>query len=197
MTLRLTELSNVYKRRTLKVQYGNTQAYPYAATLSTHFDRTANQLTGTALAAGSKAAINPGSVAIKLVGEIVTLSGSTEAANTNQTDTVAAATRGFGLFGNFVGGQLDELGSRSEVSVWRGAGSVYEVLAPAFDDTGLAADGAAEDGTAGTETYMTANSQGLLVFDALAVTPYTASHMSVVRLINRLSANAIIVECLV
>lgn len=190
MTIRLTELSNVYKRRTLKVQYGNTQAYPFAATLSANFDRTAGQINVT----GSKAAINPGSVAIKLVGEIVTLSGSTEGSATN---TVAAATRGFGLFGNFVGGQLDELGSRSEVSVWRGAGSVYEVLAPAFDDTGLSADAAAEDGTAGTETYLTAASDGRLVFDNLAVTPFTASHMSVARLINRLSANAIIVECLV
>lgn len=191
MTIRLTELSNVYKRRTLKVQYGNTQAYPFAATLSANFDRTAGSQLGVT---GSKAAINPGSVAIKLVGEIVTLSGSAEGAATN---TVAAATRGFGLFGNFVGGQLDELGSRSEVSVWRGPGSVYEVLAPAFDDTGLAADAAAEDGTAGTETYMTAASDGRLVFDNSALTPFTASHMSVVRLLNRLSANAIIVECLV
>jgi len=189
--LRLTNLSNIYKRRTLRVLYGNTQAYPYAATLSANFNRVTGGQIGVT---NSKAAINPGSVAIKLVGEIVTLAGSTEG---SATDTVASNTRGFGLFANFVGGELDELGTFTEVGVWRGPGSVYEVLAPAFDATGLATDAALEDGTADTETYMTAAADGRLVFDNAALTPYTTNAMAVVRLISYLSANAIIVECLV
>lgn len=190
--LRLTDLSNLYKRRTLRVLYGNTQAYPYAATLSANFDRVAGGQVGVT---GSKAAINPGSVAVKLAGEVVTLANSVEGSAPTASDD-----RSFGLFANFVGGQLDELGTRSEVGVWRGPGSVYEVLAPAFDDAGLAAAVAAEVGTQATEVYMTAGTDGRLVYDAAAIggtAPFVTGHRAAVRVIDRLSANAIIVESLV
>lgn len=194
--LRLTNLSNVYKRRTLRVLYGNTQAYPYAATLSSFFDRTAG---GQLAVTNSKATINPGSVAVKLVGEIVTLAGSTEGANPT---VETAAVRPFGLFANFVGGELDELGTAVEVGVWRGVGSVYEVLAPAFDaagGVGMSVAAAAEAGSAATNdvTNLVAAADGRLVQDSLAVSPYVASHRAAARLISYLSANAIIVESLV
>lgn len=186
--LRLTNLSNVYRKRTLRVLYGNTQAYPYAATLSANFDRTATQVTG------AKCAILPGSVAVKQVGEIVTLAGSTEgSAPTVETVKV----RPFGLFANFVGGELDELGSFTEVGVWRGVGSVYEILAPAFDSTDLSADAALETGEDDTEVYLAATSTGVLGENDSLEVPFADDLHAAARLISFLSLNAIIVELLV
>jgi len=53
--------------------------------------------------------------------------------------TSVATVTPFGLLGNFVGGTLDDLQDANEIGVWYGPGSVYELLYPAFDDTGLAA----------------------------------------------------------
>lgn len=181
--LRLTNLANKYQRRTLRVLYGQTQAYPYDAQLDSAFDRTAGALSGAAAITGAKAAILPGLVAVKKAGEVVTVSG---ARGTNQ--------RPFGLFANFVGGELTDIPSDFDrVGVWRGAGSVYEILAPAFDDTSLSTDAAAEDGTVANEVYLNSNAKGQLV----AATPgaYTVSEAA--RLMTRLSANAAIVELLV
>lgn len=192
--LRISKLANQYRRRTLRVLYGPTQGYPYAATLSTNFNR-AGGVINLANNVG-KAAIYPGMVAVKLVGEVVTLHGSTEGTG---TDTIATPSlRPFGLFGNHVGGELDDLGDNAQVGVWKGPGSVYHILAPAYDDTGLAAPAAAEDAAAlANEVYMNPGTDGRLVFDNSAVTPFTTDHVQTVRLISRLSANAAIIELLV
>jgi hypothetical protein len=193
--LRLTKLSNQYRRRTLRPLYESSQAYPYAASLSTNFDRTGGQLSGGQVVTGSKTAILPGAVAIKLVGETVTLAGSPEGAAPN---VVTNVLHPFGLFGNFVGGELDELGDRAEVSVWKGPGAVFEVLAPAFDDTGLAAATAAEDGTAAAvEVYLQTGTDGRMVYSASALQPWSAANKAVARVVNRLSSNAVVVELLV
>lgn len=180
--LRLTKLSNKYKRRTLRALYAHTQAYPYAATLDSAFDRTAGQLSGAGAITGSESAIMPGSVLVKKVGEAVTLSG---AAGANQ--------RAFGLSANYVGGSMDELGDAAEIGVWRGAGSVFQILAPAFDDTGASAAAAAEAGTVATEVYMNSSSKGVLVADAAGAKGVSDA----ARLLSRPSANTIIVELLV
>lgn len=180
--LRLQKLANVNKRRTLRAMYAQTQAYPYAATLDAGVDRTATNPFSIAAEAG-KAAIWPGMVAAKTTGENVEVA-------------VADTQRAFGLFANFVGGEMDELGDRTEVGVWRGAGSVFEVLAPVFVDTGLAAAAAAEDGAGANEVYLSANTDGRLELDADA-NPYTTGHRAVARLVRRLSDKAIIVELLV
>ncbi len=193
--IRPTKLSNINRRRTLRVLYGPTQAYPYAATLSSNFDR-----SGGVLALANhvgKAAIFPGMVAVRLVGEVVTLAGSTEGSATNLVTT--PSLHPFGLFANHVGGELSDIDTnQSEVGVWRGKGSVYQVLAPAFDDTGLAAAAAAEDGAAlANEVNMVPGTDGRLVFDNAAVNYETADHVPAARLISRLSDKAIIIEALV
>jgi len=132
---------------------------------------------------GAKAAILPGLVATKLAGEVVTLA-----------NTYADTERPFGLFANFVGGELSDIPSDfDQVGVWRGAGGVFEILAPAFDDTDLATDAAAEDGLGATEVYLTNNSAGALV----SAGPNSHVENEPARLLKRLSANAIIVELLV
>lgn len=181
--LRLTNLSNKYQRRTLRVLYGNTQAYPYDAQLDPSFDRTQGALAGANAITGAKAAILPGLVAVKKTAETVTVSG-----------TWATSQRPFGLFANFVGGDLSDIPSDFDrVGVWRGVGSVYEILAPAFDDTNLATETGGEVGTAATEVYMNSGSKGQLV--AATAGAYVVN--SAARALNRLSSNAVIVELLV
>lgn len=181
--LRLTKLSNKFRRRTLRPFYAHTQAYPYAAQLDPAFDRNLGQLAGANAVAGSKAAILPGSVMTKLAGEVVTLSGATD------------TERAFGLAANFVGGELDELGDNTEVGVWRGVGSVWQILAPAFDATGISAAAAAEDGTDEKEVYLRSGADGRLKL----VTPGNPGQAfgNTARLIQSLSANTIVVELLV
>jgi hypothetical protein len=162
--------------------YAQTQAYPYAATLDAGVDRTATNPFSIAAEAG-KAAIWPGMVAAKTTGESVKVA-------------VADTQRAFGLFANFIGGELDELADRTEVGIWRGAGSVFEVLAPVFVDTGMAAAAAAEDGAGANEVYLSANTDGRLELDTDA-DPYTTAHRAAARLVRRLSDKAIIVELLV
>jgi hypothetical protein len=198
--LRLTNLANVNRRRTLRALYAQTQGYPYAVALDPSFDRSQTNPFDDAAHAG-KAAIWPGMVALKTVGETVRPQC---AAQYNDDDgTQEGARRAFGLFANFVGGELNEIGTDgtrpggSEVGVWRGVGSVYEVLAPVFVDTGLAAEAADEDGTASNEIYMTGDEEsGRLYWDNDA-RPGMDWHNSTARLVKRLSDKAIIIELLV
>lgn len=184
--LRLTNLANKYQRRTLRVLYGNSQAYPYDAQLDSGFVRT----TMFTPNGGSvqKAAILPGLVAIKKAGEVVTL------ANETWDDE-----RPFGLFANFVGGELSDIPTDFDrVGVWRGVGSVYELLAPVFDDNAgiLAGEQTEEDGEGGNEIYFQNNSVGQLVIGPSSEgAPYAVNYAA--RLLNYLSANAIVVELLV
>jgi len=183
--LRLTNLANKYERRTLRPLYAQTQAYPYDAQLDAAFDRTVMFDSATPAVAASKAAILPGLVASKGVGETVTLSN------------VNAAGRPFGLFANYVGGELSDIPSDFDrVGIWRGVGGVFEILAPVFSDANdLAGDAALEVGNDPTlEKYMNSNASGQL--EAPATSAVWAIGDSA-RLVKYLSANAIIVELLV
>jgi len=182
--LRLTNLANKYQRRTLRPLYAQTQGYPYDATLDASFDRGTMFDSATPNAAASKAAILPGLVASKLVGETVTLATARE-----------TASRDFGLFANFVGGELSDIPSDfDKVGVWRGAGSVYEILAPVFSDANsLATIAGQEDGTVAKEVYLNSNAKGQLEAPGAAA----AALGTTARLVKYLSANAIIVELLV
>jgi hypothetical protein len=198
--LRLTNLANVNRRRTLRALYAQTQGYPYAVALDPSFDRSQTDPFDDADHAG-KAAIWPGMVALKTVGETVRPQNANQYMDDNSTNE--GARRAFGLFANFVGGELNEIGTDgtrpggSEVGVWRGVGSVYEVLAPVFIDTGLAAEAADEDGTASNEIYMTGDEDsGRLYWDNDA-RPGMDWHNSTARLVKRLSDKAIIIELLV
>lgn len=186
--IRLTNLANKYQRRTLRVLYGQSQAYPYDAQLDPTFDRTAGALSGVNAIAGAKAAILPGLAAVLKAGEVVAPIAAAWATTT--TDY-----RVFGLFANYVGGELTDIPTDFDrVGVWRGVGSVYEILAPAFDDTSLSTDTTAVDGTAAKEVYMAPSAKSQLV----AQTPGAfISPNPTARAINRLSANAVVVELLV
>lgn len=181
--LRLRNLGDLNRKRTIKPIYTHTQAYPHAATLDANFNRAAGQLTGDPASDGSKAAINPGAVMTKLADDVVTLSGAT------------AGSKAFGLAAQFVGGDMDELHGDSTIGVWRGGGT-FLLRAPAFNATGLADAALAEDGTAGKEVYLLSDTDGRLVQDDNAVESSTTKR-AVARLITMHSDKAIEIELLV
>jgi hypothetical protein len=159
--LRLGKLRNKNQKRTLRVLYGQTQAYPYAATLaSTLFnsdgsfhaplasdtdlpDRTVDAFT-------YKSGLLAGTVLIKHSGETVKVAiGST-------------GERPFGLLANNVGGELDEVGDERSVGVWRGPDAVVEVLAPAFNPTGITSAALSTAADAGSPILLYAGTDGRL-----------------------------------
>src|SRR5688572_4233393 len=189
--LRIRNLSNAMQKRTLRVLHGQTQATPYAGTLhpalrnvdgsfrapitadTTPIDYTANTFTVQGgLPAGLVMARSQGEAFLPHPG--------------NNT------ARPFGLLANFVGGTLDDLQDSNEIGVWYGVGSVYEVLYPAFDDTGLAAAHAAAGVTAGNPVLLYAQTSGLL-----GVTNPGGNSTPVAELIERRSAAVIQVKLLV
>lgn len=105
--LRTRNLSDLFAKRSLQPRLAYSQATPYPgfADLTT---------IGTST-------IVPGMVAVKQVGELFTFATSV----TNVP---------FGLFGNYVNGNLDDLNGGSEVSVWRGGPDAeFEIYQDALD----------------------------------------------------------------
>jgi hypothetical protein len=122
----------------------------------------------------------PGTVVVKGVNEQVVVATGAN-----------AAIRPFGLLANFVGGTLDDIKGNNEVGVWRGPDSVYDILAPAFDDTGLAAAYAAA--TPGNPVKLFAGVDGRLS----ATSGNGGSAIPVALLIDRPSAARITIDLLV
>lgn len=204
--LRLKNLSNKYQKRLIRPIYAQTQATPYATSLD---DQT---LTGPNAATGRTSFRNgDGSRYLPLSGDTNPLGTRTAAAYTTKGslasgvvmvrtvgEKVAVGTgidaleQPFGLLANFVGGDLDDLGDENTVGVWRGANhAFFEILAPGFDDTGLAAAYAAiANGVGSVKLY--AGPDGRLVYLS---SPST--RIAVARLIERVSSSRILIELLV
>lgn len=188
--LRIRNLSNAMQKRTLRVLHGQTQATPYAGTLHPALRNTdgsfrvpiaadTTPVDYTATTFTLQGGLVPGTVMIKGPGE--SFLPARGGANTD---------RPFGLLANFVGGTLDDLQDSNEIGVWYGPGSVYEVLFPAFDDTGLAA--AYAGAAAGSPVLLYAQTNGLL-----GSTNPGGSAVAVAELIERRSAAVIQIKLLV
>jgi hypothetical protein len=110
--LRANSLKRLTQKRTIRPLYAWHQATPYACFLDA--------------AVVSTTVIYPGQVASKSTGEQMVLS--------------TATTVPFGLFANFIHGDMDEIGSGTEIGVWRGGpDATFEVLAgPTTSETPLA-----------------------------------------------------------
>ena len=137
--IRAKKLSLISARRTLRALYAQSQGYPYAAQLptptatATDFNYTNPAVNQTTLAAFGETS----GVAQIFPGAVLSLTGvnpeEVDLATADDYDAAGIAAVPFGLSANFVGGDLDELADLQEVGVWRGSGSVWIVLAPAFD----------------------------------------------------------------
>ena len=104
--IRARKLSNVHKKRSCRPLYSHHQATPYAAFLDT--------------ASVGSTVINPGMVATQI--------GATEKMGLCNTTLPP-----FGLFANFINGDMDELGDGTEIGVWRGGkDAVFEILTDAL-----------------------------------------------------------------
>ena len=178
--LRIQNISAANQQRTLRALYAQTQAYPYAAALSESTWGTAGTATGDFVKGSGTA---PGTA-----GNGPVFPGMVAGLSPEQGEKIAVLTGGtalspFGLFGNFIGGEFDEIGDFTEVGVWRGPASVFEVLAPAFNSNITAADVGTD---AGRKLYADAN--GLLNDTAVDSGP------AVARLIDYVSEKKIIIE---
>lgn len=185
--LRVRNLSNVLQKRLIRPKYAHTQGYPYSAILDPSLRNAdgsfrAPLATDTLPVARSLAAfllqggLVPGTVMVKSVGESAVVATG---ANVAQVP--------FGLLGNFVGGTLDDLQDGNEIGIWRGIDSTYELLSPAYDDTGLAAAYAAA--TPGNPVKLYAGPDG-----RLTATSPGANAVVVAHLINRPSGSKIEID---
>jgi hypothetical protein len=110
--IRANKASRAFQKRTIRPLYAWHSATPYAAFLDA--------------AAVATTVLYPGQVAVKTTGE--------------QMDYARANTDvPFGLFNNFINGDMDDLGGGTEIGVWVGGhDAVFEVLAgPTSTETPL------------------------------------------------------------
>jgi hypothetical protein len=94
-----------------------------------------------------------------------------------------------GLLGQWLGGTFDNVGTSNQVGVWMGPDSTYDLLAPAWNDSGLAAAIAAAG--AGVQVKLYAGTDG-----RLCITD-TGSNVAVARVIQRISAAVLRIQLLV
>lgn len=187
------------QKRHLRVVEGQTQATPYAGYLDPSLRNADGSLrlptaTDTLPVKRSVAAFNfqggliPGIVMVKTSGENFTVAAGED-----------AAIKPFGLLGQFVGGSFDGVKSTNEIGVWYGPGSVYDILAPAWNDTGLAAEitTAASANTGSKTVFLYAGGDGRLAGVGATVKTSVGSQLPVAEVIERMSEAVLRIKLLV
>lgn len=179
--LQIRNLSNAMQKRLIRPLYAHTQATPYAATLDPLLRNTdgsfraplntenqAGMGARTANAFTLQGGIVPGTCMVKNAGEGMLVHNGLN----------VATVKTWGLLANFVGGTLDDIKDENQIGVWRGPDSVYELLSPAWDPTGLSVLYAAA--AAGGPIVMCAGTDGRLVgfaTDAAAGNRQVVAHL--------------------
>lgn len=207
--LKVQRLSNALQKRLIRPIYAQTQATPYATSLDAQTLAGPNATTGrtsfkngdgsrylpkkedtsplhtrTADAFTLKNSLVPGTVMVRTVGETVAVAAGPD----------DGTERPFGLLGNFIGGELDDLGENDEVGVWRGANhAFFELLFPAWNDEGLATALGETANKKGGRVPLYAGADGRLTF----VASPNAARIPVASVIDRPSASRILIELLV
>jgi hypothetical protein len=193
--LNIRNLSNMFQKRLIRPVLAQTQGTPYPGVLDPSLRNTdgsfraplSSDVTPVARSANAfvlQGGLVPGTVMVKSAGDsFVVATGA------------ATSERPFGLLGNFVGGTLDDLRDNNEIGVWYGPGSVYELLAPAFNDGGLAAAYAAA--TPGQPVLLYAGADGRLAQPTVLVNNNATNKLPVAELVERSSAAKIVVKLLV
>lgn len=189
--LQVRNLSNALQKRLIRPLYAQTQATPYAGTLDASLRNSDGSFrkplngdsnpTRSADAYTLQGGLVPGTVMVHSAGD------SFKVASGGNT-----AERPFGLLANFVGGTLDDIKDENAIGVWYGPGSVFEILAPAFDDTGLAAAYTTAAAGGGLDVSLYAGTDGRLVYNASP-----GNRIAVATLIERVSSSRIVVKLLV
>ena len=184
--LRIQNISAANQQRTLRALYAQTQAYPYAAVLSTSTYGTSGTATGT-FSKGSGTATGTAGNGPIMPGMVAALAPSGEQVCVSTGGTALPL---FGLFGNFIGGDFDEVGDFTEVGVWRGPAAVFEVLSPAFNSNITSSNDTDASVTSANSRKLYPDANGVLNANAVASGP------AVARLIDWVSASKIVIELL-
>jgi len=190
--LRIGNISEVSQTRTLRVNYGNTQAYPFATTI----DPTVYNISGAS--AGVFSGGNGSAPGTSGQGPIWPGMVAALAANGQTCCVAVGGTAGnavpsllpLGLFGNFVGGDFDETnygGGYTEVGVWKGPGSWYEVLTPVWNSNLQTSP------AGGTTRYLWYDGNGLLS----SVSPGAAGSVNPIAYLGSYSQAKITLELLI
>jgi hypothetical protein len=188
------------QKRLIRPAYAQTQGFPYAAYLDLSLRNTDNSIrlplstdTSAGVAAGQ------GTVPLARTASAYTYEGSlipglvmvkTNSENACVASGASAAIQPWGLLGQWVGGTFDNVGQNNEIGLWMGPDSVYELLAPAWNDTTVAAQFAAT--TAGVPVLLYAGTDGRLTYLASP-----GSQVAVARVIDRPSASRLLIQMLI
>jgi hypothetical protein len=178
------------QKRLIRVVEGQTQATPYAGYLDPSLRNTDGSIripkeTDTTPVAREKEAftyqnsLTPGLVMVKTTGENYTVAASP-----------AEAVRPAGLLAQWVGGVFDGVKQTNEIAVWQGVDSVYDLLAPAWNDEGLAA--AVSAAAAGKAPLLYAGKDGRLTYISSP-----GSRVAVAEVIDRPSSSVLRIKLLV
>lgn len=178
------------QKRLIRPQYAQTQGFPYAATLDPSFRNADGSLriptgTDTTPLARSLApytyqgSLIPGLVMVKTAGEQVAVANGAN-----------AAVQPMGLLGQWLGGVFDNVGQNNQVGIWMGPDSVYELLAPAWNDSTVSA--AVTSAGAGQQVLLYAGTDGRLTYVA---SPGT--QVPVARVMDRPSASRLVIQMLI
>jgi len=101
-----------------------------------------------------------------------------------------AAVQPWGLLDQWVGGTFDNVGQNNEIGIWMGPDSTYDLLAPAWNDSGVAA--AISGASPGVAVYMYAGTDG-----RLTTTSPGGSAVPVCRIIQRWSAARLTIQLVI
>lgn len=195
--LQIRNLSNALQKRLIRPLYAHTQATPWGAVLDASLRNADGSFraplngdaspTRTANAFVYQGGLVPGTVMIKGAGEAMKVHNG------------ATGIRPVGLLANFVGGTLDDLKDENNIGVWYGPGSQFELLAPAFNDAGLAA--AYSAATPGVPVLLYAGVDGRLCcsgsLTANGGLPAVTTETPVAELVERSGPGKIVVKLLV
>lgn len=177
------------QKRLIRPAYSNTLAHPYAGTLDPAFRNTDGSLNVTTPlnTNGASRTTAPFLLNGSIVpGTVMSKSSLGEYFNVHAGDQVSNEVP-FGLLGQWIGGTFDNLGQNNQIGVWQGFDSVYELLAPAWDDTGT--PGASP--TAGVPTLLYAGRDGRLGTGA------NHSTIAVARILDRPSSSRLLIQLLI
>lgn len=183
------------QKRLLRPSYAQTQATPYAS----YLDPSLRNSYGTVVppvTSGVAGGITYTANTFTYEGSIVP---STVMARVQGTENVvphngATTVQPWGLLDQWVGGTFDNIGQLSEVSVWMGPDSTYELLAPAWNDTGLAA---ALTDAAGADVLLYAGADGRLSLSVAEGGTAANGSVAVARVIQRWSAAHITIQLVI
>lgn len=133
--LRLRFLSNKFQKRTLRVEYNQFRAQPFAGVMDSSLGESGSTFTSPYNGAFTyQGGLVPGQPMVNDYTDtaVVSPSGVNNVFSLANGATVPQKVAGF--LANFVGGNLDELGDENHIGIWNGIGSTYTILAPAFND---------------------------------------------------------------